>query len=172
MIRNYAINQLDFSFTMNNPINSNDVIKYLVSNGIYCCSQCPENISFLLEIFPIEIINSCFSKIESFKLSPTLPKVQLIELIVKNYFQQGINTYSKLDMNKLMSLFCSVRNDPNISRTDLSKLIRSSKEMIYYDRGCYIHINHLQQLCYQNKKTVSDLLAVLYSQLFVKEILT
>ena len=168
----YDLKKCDFSFTMNNKINSNPVIKYLIKNGIYCCSQCPEDISFLLNVFPIDSINAAFESIENFRIHPKLPKNQIIELIIKNHFPYGINTYSSNDMKHFSTLFSSYASQPNIERKKLSKYLRDSKEIICIDRGKYAHVNQLQQLCYHNKKAVNDLLTALEELILEKNIIS
>ena len=157
--------QLDFSFTMNHPVNNNPIIQHFIKNGVYCLSQCPDDVSFLLDLFPLELVHQTLLTITNFKLSSSLNKIQTVEILVKNHFPNGINTYSKNQMEYLLILFLKTHPIGNYTRLSLAKLLRRSNELILCNRGCYIHINALQQLCYNKKKVVRTILTTLASSI-------
>lgn len=154
----YKTSNFDFSFTMNHPINNNEIIHYLISNGYFCIAQCPNDLSLLFEEFPFEEIHQTLIQVSNFNFSSSMTKTQLIECLIKNHFPQGISTYSKTQMNQLIVLFNQYSNSICKSRKHCSKLIRNSNELVCNGRGSYIHVNNIQRTCFLNQKTVSKLL--------------
>lgn len=167
----YSTNNLDFSFTMNHPINTSTIVNFLVRSGFFSLSQCPDDMSFLTIHFSHQMINETFTNISNLSFSSFKYKKQLVELVILNYFPCGINTYSNAQMQKAIRLIHDHSSQKIENRKELSKIIRDSNELIHADRGVYIHISKLLYFCYKRKKATSILLVAITNLVKEKKII-
>ena len=161
-ITHYYNNQnFDFSFLSNFSINNDSVIKFLIKRGFYSLSQCPEELSFLVESFPFEQVDYVLSTLTNLSYNSFTHMNQLIEMIVLNQFSQGISVYSVTQMNNALQTFNLYFSRKQITRRELAKLIRDNNYLIHSGKGQYIHASKLLYVCYRRKKATSDLLIAL-----------
>ena len=167
----YNTSNLNFSFTTNHPINTTPIIKFLISKGFFSLSQCPEDMSFLTYHFSHQTISKTFTDISNLSFTSFRYKKQLAELVILNYFPDGINTYSNVQMQKAVQLIHDHSSQKIESRKESSKIIRDSDELIHTDRGVYIHVSKLLHFCYQRKKATSILLVAITNLVKEKKII-
>lgn len=157
----YDNHNFDFSFLSRFPLNNNPVIKFLVESGFYSISQCPEELSFLINSFSFEEINHVLLALSNLSYNSLTQMNLLVEMIVLNQFSQGISLYSVTQMNIALQTFNLYSLRKQITRQELAKLIRDNNHLIHSGKGQYIHASKLLYVCYRRKKATSDLLIAL-----------
>ena len=131
----YDNHNFDFSFLSRFPLNNNPVIKFLVESGFYSISQCPEELSFLINSFSFEEINHVLLALSNLSYNSLTQMNLLVEMIVLNQFSQGISLYSVTQMNIALQTFNLYSLRKQITRQELAKLIRDNNHLIHSGKG-------------------------------------
>lgn len=163
----YNISNFNFSLITKHPINDDVIIKQLVEDGYFSTFQCPDDLSYLLNKFTINQINTTLSTLSSLIYSSLRQMNHIIETIVLNEFPNGISVYSKTQMKLTLELFNQISFHKITNRKKLAKLIRDSNNLIHSGRGMYIHASNLLFICHQKEKATNELLVAL--ELLVKK---
>ena len=163
----YNISNFNFSLITKHPINDDVIIKQLVEDGYFSTFQCPDDLSYLVNKFTIDQINTTLSTLSSLTYSSLRQMNHIIETIVLNEFPNGISVYSKTQMKLTLELFNQISFHKITNRKKLAKLIRDSNNLIHSGRGMYIHASNLLFICHQKEKATNELLIAL--ELLVKK---
>ena len=131
----YNISNFNFSLITKHPINDDVIIKQLVADGYFSTFQCPDDLSYLLNKFTIDQINTTLSTLSSLTYSSLRQMNHIIETIVLNEFPNGISVYSKTQMKLTLELFNQISFHKITKRKKLAKLIRDTNNLIHSGRG-------------------------------------
>lgn len=120
------------------------ILRLLEFKKIKKLTDLPQNLDNLNRILSPTSIVSLFNFLSNITIHPVIPNLySILNIIIKSEFPNGINCYSKQQMETINNLLSTFFNVPYIQREKLSKKIRSNKDFLQINRGTYKHISQI-----------------------------
>lgn len=154
----------DLTFLQSLSPNFKEILNLLASQNTEKLSDLPQNLNNLDYFLSPENIVSLINILSNVMISPIIIDFnEIMNIIIKSEFPNGINCYSKKQMDYINSLFCNYFNIPHMQRQKLSKRIRSNKQLLQINRGTYKHISQINFSKY--KVALDEYISLIYNGL-------